>query len=121
MIFLQNIMIDHQKLDTFKVQLTMAINFISSKDTDEDCLMHSKIDNIEVTTYDGPKEIIEDFFESLLSRYKIGSETQMRVINLIFDCVNLMYYSCHKIGFTRSVSYIGSPDWIKKAIINPNK
>ena len=46
----------------------MAINFISSKDTDEDCLMHSKIDNIEVTTYDGPKEIIEDFFESLLSR-----------------------------------------------------
>ena len=68
MIFLQNIMIDLQKLDTWKIQLTMIINFISSKDTDEDCLMHSKVDDIEVTSYDGPKEIIEDFFESLLSR-----------------------------------------------------
>ena len=68
MIFLQNIMIDLQKLDTWKIQLTMIINFISSKDTDEDCLMHSKVDDIEVTTYDGPKEIIDDFFESLLSR-----------------------------------------------------
>ena len=46
----------------------MIINFISSKDTDEDCLMHSKVDDIEVTTYDDPKEIIEDVFESLPSR-----------------------------------------------------
>ena len=68
MIFLQNIMIDLQKLDTWKIQLTMIINFISSKDTDEDCLMHSKVDDIEVTTYDDPKEIIEDVFESLPSR-----------------------------------------------------
>ena len=68
MIFLQNIMIDLQKLDTWKIQLTMIINFISSKDTDEDCLMHSKVDDIEVMTYDDPKEIIEDVFESLPSR-----------------------------------------------------
>ena len=68
MIFLQNIMIDLQKLDTWKIQLTMIINFISSKDTDEDCLVHSKVDDIEVTTYDDPKEIIEDVFESLPSR-----------------------------------------------------
>ena len=68
MIFLQNIMIDLQKLDTWKIQLTMIINFISSKDTDEDCLMHSKVDDIEVTTHDDPKEIIEDVFESLPSR-----------------------------------------------------
>ena len=68
MIFLQNIMIDLQKLDTWKIQLTMIINFISSKDTDEDCLMHPKVDDIEVTTYDDPKEIIEDVFESLPSR-----------------------------------------------------
>ena len=68
MIFLQNIMIDLQKLDTWKIQLTMIINFISSKDTDEDCLMRSKVDDIEVTTYDDPKEIIEDVFESLPSR-----------------------------------------------------
>ena len=33
-------------------------------------------------------------FESLLSRYIIGLGTQMRGINVIFDCVNRMYYKC---------------------------
>ena len=32
--------------DTWKIQLTIAINFISSKDVDEKHLMHSKNDNI---------------------------------------------------------------------------
>ena len=33
----------------------------------------------------------------------------------------MMYYKCHKIKFRRGVSYIDSPDWIKKkkALINP--
>ena len=41
--------------------------------------MHSKSDNIDVMTYDDPeKEIIEELFESLLSRYQIGLKTQVR-------------------------------------------
>ena len=28
--------------------ITIAINFISSKDTDEECVMHSKNDEIEI-------------------------------------------------------------------------
>ena len=32
--------------ETWKIQLTMATNFISFKDTDEKPIMHSKIDNI---------------------------------------------------------------------------
>ena len=33
----------------------------------------------------------------------------------------MMYYKCHKIKFRRGISYIDSPDWIKKekALINP--
>ena len=32
-----------------------------------------------------------------------------------------MYYKCHRVNFIRYVSYIDSPDWIKKkkATINP--
>ena len=30
-----------------------------------------------------------------------------------------MSYKCHKINLNHSGSYINSPDWIKKAIINP--
>ena len=57
----------------------------------------------------------------LLSRHQIGIETQMRGSGLIFDCVNLFYYKCHKIDFKPGGSYIVSSDWIKnkKAKINP--
>ena len=48
-------MTDLQKSGTWKVQLTIAVNFISSKDNDEKQMMHSKSDNIEVMTYDNTK------------------------------------------------------------------
>ena len=50
----------------------MAIDFISSKDTDEERVIHSKSDNIEVTNYDGINEVIEELLESLLSGYQIA-------------------------------------------------
>ena len=37
-----------KKSDTWEIQLTIANNSISSIDNDEECLMQSKIDNIEV-------------------------------------------------------------------------
>ena len=37
---------DLKKSNTLKIQLTIAINFMSSKDNDEDRVMHSKSDNI---------------------------------------------------------------------------
>ena len=40
--YLKNIVIDFQKFNTWKTQLTAAINFISSKDIDQECVMHSK-------------------------------------------------------------------------------
>ena len=88
----------------------MAINFFSSKDTVEGRTRHSKSYNIKVMTYDSANEVIEELFESLLSRYQIGLEKQMRGSDFIFDCVNLMYCVCHKINFKRDSSYIDSPD-----------
>ena len=41
----------------------------TSKDTDEECIIHSKSDNTEVINYDEPEEISKEFFESPLSRY----------------------------------------------------
>ena len=40
-----------------------------------------------------------------------------------FNSVQLMYYKYHKVNFRRAVSYIDSPDWIKKKkeTINPKK
>ena len=46
--FLRNIIIDLQSSDTCQTQLAIAINFISSKDTEE-CAMHSTSNNIKFT------------------------------------------------------------------------
>ena len=45
----------------WKIQLTMAINFISSKDSDETRTMHTKSDNVEIMIDSETDEIIEDF------------------------------------------------------------
>ena len=39
----------------------MTVNFISSNDTDEECVMHSKGDNIETMIYDKVDEVIERY------------------------------------------------------------
>ena len=40
------------------MQLAFAINFISSKDINEERTMHSKGDDIEVMTYDGANDFL---------------------------------------------------------------
>ena len=52
-----------------KIQLTIAINFISSIDNDEGRLMHSKSDNIEIIINDEENEIIKELFDSIKNRY----------------------------------------------------
>ena len=72
-----------------------------------------------VMIYGNPDEIIEEIFDSLLSRYQVVLETQMRLINFIFDCVNLLHYKCYKINLKRGISYIDSLHWIKKSNDKP--
>ena len=50
--YLRHITIDLQKSGAWKVQLTIAHNFICSKDVDEEHVMHSKSDNTEFMTYE---------------------------------------------------------------------
>ena len=83
--------------------------------------MHWKSNNIEFMSYDNANEVVNELFESLLSRYQAGLERSTRGSDFIFDSVQLLYYECHKINVKRGGSYIDSPDTIKKkkATINP--
>ena len=45
----------------WKIQLTIAISFISSMDFDEECVMHSKIDNLEIMINDEADEVTNKF------------------------------------------------------------
>ena len=99
----------------------MAINFISSKDSDETLTMHAKNDNVEIMMGSETNEIIEELFKSFLQRYQKGLEESMRGSESIFDSVDALYYDLNKLSLSRGRSYIDSPQWLKNkmAAINP--
>ena len=106
---MREIIIDLQKSETWNVQLTIAINFIFPKDVDGDRVMHSKSDNTKFMIYDKAYAVVDEIFESFLSRYQIGFETSIIESDFIFDSVQLLYYKCHKVNIKREGSYIKSP------------
>ena len=59
-----NIIIDLLNYDTWKIQLTIEINFISSKDSEEERVMPSSSDNIKFTSYSDANDIIEKLFNT---------------------------------------------------------
>ena len=110
--------INLKKSDSWKIQLSIAINFICFKDVNKKCALHSKSDNIEFMAYDNANETVHELSDSLLSKDQIGLETSMRGSIKSFE---LLYYKCHKTNFKRGGSYIDYLDWLKtrKATINP--
>ena len=105
-----NKIIDLQNSDTWKVQSINTINFISLTDAEKkECVMHSRSENIEFTSYNDANEVVNEFFESLRNL-----ETSMRRSVFIFGSVQIMYYKCCEENVRRGDSYIDSPDWIKK-------
>ena len=64
--YLRDMINDHKTRREWKIQLTMQINFISSKDSEETSTMQTQRHNIEIMTGNEADEIIEKLFESLL-------------------------------------------------------
>ena len=86
---MKNILIklDHDK---WKVQLGMPTNFISSIDNDdEDHVMHSKSDNIEIMINYQANEVTENLFDSLKNRYQINLKS-IKGSEFVFDYVHLL-------------------------------
>ena len=67
--------------------------------------MHLKRDSVEIMINDKADEVTEEFFQSLLSRYQFGLETLMKGSEFVFDCVQSLYYICHKINPNCGGSY----------------
>ena len=119
--YLSNIINNHKTQGKWKIQLTIAISYISSKDSDDTRIMRYKSDNIEIMMGSETGETIEELFESLLQEYQGGLEESMKGSEYIFDSVNSLCYKLHKTSLNRSGSYIDSPKQLKnqKATINP--
>ena len=69
--YLKIIINNLKKSGIWKIQLTISNNFISSLDNDEERVMHSKSDNIEIMINDETDEITEKLYDSLKNRFKI--------------------------------------------------
>ena len=65
-----------KKSDSWKIQLTIVINFMFSKDIDEEHAMHSKIDNIEIMINNRADEVIEDFLNHFFLDIKCALKNQ---------------------------------------------
>ena len=117
----RDIIINLQNSDKWEIQLAIAINFISSKDTEEERVMHSNSDNMKFTSWDDANEVVDELPKSLRSKYQEKLETSMKGSDFIFDSIQLLYYKCHKNFFKRDGSYIDSPDWIKIKKSNKSK
>ena len=66
----------------WKIQLTIIINLISSKDSDEIRTMRIKSNNIEIMMGNEAGKNIEDFFESLLQKYEEGLGEKVKEVSL---------------------------------------
>ena len=68
----------------------MAVNFISSKDSDETRTMHTKSNNVEIMMGSDTDEIIEELFEYFLQKYQEGLEESMSVSEFVYDSVDAL-------------------------------
>ena len=117
-----NTIIQRKTQSAWKIQLTIGINFVSSKpDSEKTRIMHTKSYNVEIMMGSETDEIIEDLFKSLLQRYQERLEEPMRGSEFIFDGVDALYYDLNKVSLSRGGSYLDSSEWVKnkKATINP--
>ena len=102
---LKDIINNLKKSDMWRTQLTIANNFICSIDNDEEHVMHSRSNNIEIMINDEADEAIKELIDSLKNRYQNDLES-VKGSEFVLDYVHLLYYKCHKI------SYMDSRDWI---------
>ena len=92
---MKDIINNFKKSDTWKIELTIANNFISSIDNDEERVMHSKGYNIKVMMNDEADEVIKELFYSLKNRYQNNLES-MKGSEFVFNYVHFLYYKCHE-------------------------
>lgn len=83
------------------------LNRMSSRDNDDTQLMHSKSDNIEIMIVNKTDGIINELFESFLTRYQLGLES-MKGNDFVFDSIDGMHYKCNKISLNCGGAYIDS-------------
>ena len=90
-----------------KIQISMRVNFISSRDTGETRSFYVWSDDVKIMWGSDTDDIITELFESFKKIYK----EELKIIKrseFNFESVQLIDYNLHKVRLRRSGSYIKS-------------
>ena len=103
-----------KKSDEQKIQLTMKPEFMSSKDSNEKRILHTKSDGIEIMIDKDRADISSNnFLICCWLDIKKDLEESMEGSGFVFDYVDGLHYKSHMTSLRRCGSYIDSPEWIK--------
>ena len=82
----------------WKIQITMHVNFISSKDTGEIRTIFARSDNEEIRLGNETDDIIKEVFNSFLNNYQKEEISLRKGSYFVFESVDLLSYTFHKIS-----------------------
>ena len=104
----------------WKIQISMRVNFVSSKDTGESRISYAWSNTESIMWVSDTDDIIRELFRSFLHNY----EEELKIISgseFNFESVELMDYKLHRVRLRRGESNIKSPEWLlhKGATMNP--
>ena len=88
----------------------MHANFISSKDTGETRTIYVWSDNQEIKLGNETNDIIKELFKFFKNNYQKEDTTLRKESNFVFESVDLLSYSVHKISLKKGKSYTKSPE-----------
>ena len=122
--YLRN-MIDDDKLgeikpDVQKIQISMRVNFISSKDTEENRTIQVLSDNEDIMWGNETDNIIEELFKFFLDNYQKEEHIMRGRSDFVFESMKLIDHKFHKVSLKRGRSYLKCHEWLvnKGATIN---
>ena len=123
--YLSDLINDHKAIrnesNEWKIQLNMSVNFISSNDTGEIRTFLCGVIMKKLGRVMKQMTLLKNFFKSFLNNYQKEEIILRKGSDFIFESVDLLSYSFHKISLKRAKSYIKSPEWVinKRATVNP--
>ena len=114
-------LINDDKLNEWKIQINMLVNFVSSNDTGETRTIFVWSDNEEISLGNKTDDIFKGLINSFLNNYQNEEIILRNGSNFVFESVYLLSYHLHKISLRKGRSYIKSPERVlnKRATRNP--
>ena len=96
----------------WKIQITMHVNFSSSKDTGEICTIYVRSDNKGIRLGNETDAIIKEILEYFLNNYQEEEILLRKGSDFVFESVDLLSYTFQKTSLKRGKSYIKSSEWV---------